>query len=277
MYLPENNKVVGEFERLLESDPKPGRQKEQEIQDFLEDNSELIITNSRLGYKLHMHAVISKYPLSTDLKTDFVYIVKTSGEWEITFVELEDPRKPIFTENMKRTLPSAQLTAALAQVRDWKVFVEQSRSQLLDGLAPILKPRLFEPSPTTFRYQLIYGRSADKNLTEDRKRHFLQIREEQGVDLFTYDQLIEIYRGYQRSRKNIMRKTKRMFAFKSLIDEPHHIFSHLGPGAIELTSDQEGRLVSQGYEMDAWKAGHLLNYNHRHPIHRRDDKLLLRS
>lgn len=266
LYLERDEHLLAEFERLLESDASPKRQKEQEVQDFLEENSELIITQSRLGYKLHLNAVISKFPLSTDLKTDFVYIVKTSGEWEITFVELEDPRKPIFTESLKRTQPSAQFTAALAQVRDWKVLAQRAEAQIIDLLAPIMKPALFEPRPTTFRYQLIFGRSVDKNRSEDRQRHFLQIREEQGIDLFTYDQLISFYNEGLRSKRNIMRKTKRMFAFKSLVEEPHHVFSHLGPEIIELTTAQEARLVTNGYDMVAWRSGHLLTANHRHPM-----------
>lgn len=266
MYLPIDATLVSEFEAILISNPKPNRKKEQEVQDFLEGNSEFIITWSRLGYKLHMNSVISKFPLSTNLITDFVYIVKTSGEWEITLVELEDPRKLLFKSSHRSTQPSAHLTQALAQIRDWKLLVQKSGNQIVEALSPLLKPHLYAPGPTKFRYQLVFGRSAEKNASEDRQRHFMEIRDEHEIELFTYDQLIEIYRQNVRQKRNIMRKAKQQFAFKSLVQEPHHIFSHLGPDVIDLSTEQEADLMGEGYDMRAWKSGVLLTLNHRNPI-----------
>jgi hypothetical protein len=96
MSLSVNENLITEFTQLLDSPPPSGRQKEQVVQDFLENHSVLIPTPNRLNHQLHFDVIVSKFPLSTELITDYVYLTKSSDTWRVTFVELEMPDKKIW-------------------------------------------------------------------------------------------------------------------------------------------------------------------------------------
>jgi len=107
------------FEELLSSTDIS----ENEIQDFLETHSELIPTPWLLNHALHLEVVISKFPLGTGLVTDFAYLTKSSVAWDLCLVEIEDPKKKIFTTDQKRVVFNSDFTRAKGQVDSWKCFL----------------------------------------------------------------------------------------------------------------------------------------------------------
>ena len=261
---PAEEKLIAEFEALLNSAPPAGRQKEQLVQDFLEAHTELIPTPNRLNHHLHFESVISKFPLSTELTTDYVYITKSSDVWRITLVELEAPEKAIYTSDTKRPNTTAEFNAALNQVRSWKHFIDDHKAEVIRKLGPMLQPIGMRRNPIEFHYQLIIGRSLDKNLSEARKKHFRGLIAESGIDILTYDTLLNWYRNDQRFEKNILRLSGVHFAFKHMHFEPTQILSYIGPDHLELGTEQLKRLSAAGYEMDKWRKGELLIYNHKY-------------
>jgi len=151
-YLDVDEALLSSFSALLEGPAPQGRQKEQVVQDYLELHNELVPTPNLLNHHLQLNSIVSKYPLSTDLITDYLYLTKSSGSWIITLVELESPDKDIFTSDLKRATPTAPFTAALAQVMDWKSYVEDHKSELLERLAPLLVPHPMRRNPVSFEY-----------------------------------------------------------------------------------------------------------------------------
>lgn len=261
--LPLDNDLISQFEKILADPPPSGRQKEQVVQDFLEQHPELIPTPNRLNHHLHCEAIISKFPLGTELTTDYVYITKSSDVWRITFVELESPDKSIFTGDTKKTNTSAEFNAALNQVRSWKHFLDENKPEVIRRLEPLLQPWGMRRNPIEFHFHLIIGRSEDKNLSTERKKHLRGLIDETGFDIFTYDRLLSWYNSDQRYKKLILRLSGSQFAFKFMHFEPTQILSFLGPDRLAITPADLERLNAAGYEMGKWSKGDLLTYNVR--------------
>ncbi len=253
--------LITRFEELLAAPPPGGRQKEQVIQDFLEENTELIPTPNRLNHHLHFGAIVSKFPLGTELTTDYIYITKSSDVWRITLVELEIPEKSIFNSDTKKTNTSAEFNAALNQVRSWKLFIEENKSEVIRRLEPLLRPLGMRGNPIEFHYELIIGRSQNKNLSDARKRHFRNLINETGINILTYDTLLDWYKNDQRFKKNILRLSGSQYSFKYMHFLPNQILSYVGPDFLALTQDQQENLRQFGYEIDKWNNGDLLTYN----------------
>ena len=62
---------------------------ENQIQEFLEENTIFIPMPFLLNHYLHMNCVISKFKLGNEFVTDFAYLTKSSDYWEFVLVELE--------------------------------------------------------------------------------------------------------------------------------------------------------------------------------------------
>lgn len=261
MFQEIDNNLIDQFIAILDAPPPSGRQKEQVVQDFLEANTVLIPTPNRLNHHLHFELIISKFPLSTELTTDYVYMTKSSDSWKITLVELEVPEKAIFTEDIKKTNTSALFNAALNQVRDWKVFIDENKTEVLRRLDQLIQPPGMRRNPIEFCYELIIGRSQNKNFSEKRKKHFRNLINETGVNIMTYDTLINWYKNDQRFVKNIVRLSGNQFVFKYMHKDPTQILAYIGPDMLVLSPDQFDQLKQSGYEMDKWKEGDLLTYN----------------
>ena len=61
---------------------------ENQIQEFLEENTIFIPMPFLLNHYLHMNCVISKFKLGNEFVTDFAYLTKSSDYWEFVLVEL---------------------------------------------------------------------------------------------------------------------------------------------------------------------------------------------
>ncbi|WP_186110810.1 Shedu immune nuclease family protein [Burkholderia gladioli] len=253
--------MIDEFKKVLDGAPPGGRQREQVVQDFLEQHTELIPTPNRLNHHLHFESVISKFPLGTELTTDYLYITKSSDTWRITLVELESPDKSIFTGDMRRATTSAEFNAALNQVRSWKLFLSENRAEVLRRLEPLLQPVNMRRNPVEFQFQLIIGRSTDKNATPERKKVIRGLIDETGIEIMTFDQLVDWYTNDQRYQKLILRLTGTQYAFKHMHFLPSQILSYVGPDGLTLSQEEIERLKADGYEMDKWSKGDLLTYN----------------
>lgn len=257
MYLPIDEDLISRFLQVLADPPPKGRQKEQVVQAFLEENSVLIPMHNLENHGLHMDSIISKFPLGTAFTTDYAYLTKSSSRWVVTFVELEAPEKPIFTADMDRPTFSSTFNGAISQVEQWMHYVEEHRDAVRESVSKLLRP--MAGNKLTFAYQLVIGRSASKNVSDDHKAAFEMRRDKSGIDIFTYDALISHYRSGKRFEKNVMFASKNRFAFKRVACEFGNMLAWIGPDALKFSTAQRAELVSRGYEMDAWEVGETLS------------------
>ncbi len=261
MLVPFDQATLDGFEQVLVDPPPAGKQKEQVVQDYLEAHPEMIPTPNLLNHHLHLEMVISKFPLDTALKTDLAYITKSSGVWRITFVELEQPDKPVFKGDAASTVPAAEFTAALSQVRDWRVYVDENKADVLRRLSPLLVPATMRENPTEFQYILVIGRSSNTNASAVRKKALHRLATDSDVAILTYDSVANWYRHGERYSKNITRLSGTRYAFKQLHHAPTTTFAWVGCDALTLDSGQVEYLRGEGYDIDRWLAGEYLGFN----------------
>jgi hypothetical protein len=215
-----------------------------------------------LNHGLHFDVVISKFAIDTSLKSDFAYLTKSTAEWYVTLIELEQPSKAIFTENKQVPKFSAQFNEALGQIANWKAFIERHTDEVKDRLSRLLGH--LSKNRFRFKFVLVYGRNAELGSNQDRIDRFSQLN---GDDLrvLTYDSLIRGLRLRGGHRKNILAVARRGFKLKHLNYYPGSLFAHLSPHDIEISDEQAAALKAKGLQMDKWKKGALLKINQRYP------------
>jgi len=254
------------FIDILESPPPAGKKKELVVHDFIERNSELIPTPNLLNHHLHFEVVVSKFPLDTSLETDYVYLTKSSDTWRVTFVELEVPDKKLFTNNKKQIDTSSDFNKAIAQVRSWKVFVEDNKDEVMRRLEPIFYPVTMRRNPVEFNYQLIIGRSEEKNGSPERIKILNRLRKETEIDIMTYDTLLNYYKNSERYKKDILSLSKNKMKFKHIHTDSTMLFSYVSKDDFILTSEQKEYFKSKGYEIEEWEKGKSLAVNGKHTM-----------
>jgi len=255
-----DDELIERYRQLLDDKPPAGRQKEQVVQDFLELHTRFIPTPNLLNHQLHFETILSKFALDTDHIPDYCYITRSSGRWRITLVELESPDKPIFIKNDESPVFSSKFNEAITQVQSWKNLIEDSKSVIIARFTPLIAPLDTPRSPVEFKYQLIIGRSANKNKNYQRKQAFLRKATETEIDIFTYDQLIDYYQTER--TKLVMRRTKNdRLEFKHMHFHPNKILARVGPDILTLSPQQKKELLEAGYEIHKWETNDLLNYN----------------
>lgn len=258
-----NQELIDKYLQMLESETPEGKKREQVIQDFFEQNTEIIPTPNRLNHQLHFKMIISKFPLSIDLITDYIYITKNSDTWRITLVELEVPEKNIFKSHANQVNTTADFNFALNQVRSWKNYLSENKKEFISRVLPLLQPPQMRTNTIEFHYQLIIGRSKEKN-SEKRNTYLRSLINESGIEIYSYDSVLSYYKSDLVFKKDIMRYRDGLFEYKYLNTKPAHVFSYLGSDVIKLTKDQKKLLKDDGYDIDKWEEGDLLTHNIRY-------------
>lgn len=251
---------VEEYERLLKSNYK-----ESDFQKFLENNPLFIPQTQLLNHRLHLESFISQFPLDTALKTDFVYITKSSVKWEIVLVEIERPDKEIFTNDHDQITQTAEFTRAQAQIFAWEDFIERNGKEVIRRLEPLLVPAHMRTNRISFRTMLIIGRSHQLERNQAMKDRWASFSTS-NRHFHTFDSLLNHYKN-QISRPNrpttpnIISLSKNRYHFKYMHHNPFSLFSLIGPGDFFLSSEQRSALIADGYEIDTWEKGELLVVN----------------
>ena len=255
--------LLDEYEEVLTTKPLKG-QKEQNVQNFLEEHSELLPTPNLRNHQLHFNCVISKYPIGPYI-TDYVYITKSSNEWKIVLVELEDPNKLYFSDkDLKSTIFTATFNAALQQVKDWQIYVSENKETIIRKLYPLIKPESMRDNPINFEYLLIYGRSDNRDASKERKKRIDMWKKDNHIEIYSYDTIRHDYENDRFPRKKlILSPLQEIFSIKKLDDEPT-IFSDVSASELEIDKEYIEELKKKGYQMDEWLKGRKLCIAHKY-------------
>jgi hypothetical protein len=253
--------LIDDYDAILGKKPPKGRQKEQVVQDFLEEHSELLPTPILLNHKLHFDIVISKMPIGTSYKSDYAYLTKSSSKWNIVFVELEKPEKSIFSSNPTNSDFSNVFYKAIQQVRDWAIYIQDHKKEVVESFKVFLKPLKMCENPIEFKYVLIYGRSTERDKSPERIKQIHQIECETGFKIITYDTIKHDYESI-RNKKIIVSPSQSIFKVKSMQSNPM-FFADISASELEFSKEQIESLKKEKYDMDSWQKGEPLKVNNK--------------
>ncbi len=174
--------LKNEFE-LIYSDKSKG---EQDFQAFIEKNTSLVPRAFEQNHGVHMDLVFRKFPLGTRYKSDFLFLSKSTTDWNAVHIEIEDPNKKIFTKGGTFT---AEFNAAVQQVESWIAWLSDPINlQTFESSIKSIKQPLGN-NPTKHKFVLVYGRRDE--LDTDEKLGAFGAKKSDQFQLMTYDSLFE--------------------------------------------------------------------------------------
>lgn len=177
--------VLADYQALLSASPL-----EAEMQRFFEHNPALVpgAFPSAMGHGAFPDALISQPALSGigDRRPDFMWIARNSAVVQPVLIEIESPGKRWLAGKGRDARPSADLTQALNQLRQWEQWLEKPANQevLLETYgvpADWRRTRALRP-----QYWLIYGRREENPAEIGKLRDYYGQR---GLNVHAYDNL----------------------------------------------------------------------------------------
>ncbi|TOA84776.1 hypothetical protein CGK17_24165, partial [Vibrio parahaemolyticus] len=159
---------------------------EQDYQAFIEENTSLVPRAFEQNHGVHMDLVFRKFPLGTRYKSDFLFLSKSTTDWNAVHIEIEDPNKKIFTKGGAFT---AEFNAAVQQVESWIAWLsDPTNLQIFESSVKSIKQPLGN-NPTKHKFVLVYGRRDE--LDTDEKIGAFGAKKSDQFQLMTYDSLFE--------------------------------------------------------------------------------------
>ncbi len=162
----------------------------------------------------HCTYVIKEFPFGSKYKADYVVVTCYSGAWEVHIIELEPSDDSVIT---KAGVPSQRLNGAIAQLNDWKEYIEQYSAHFRKDLSdwcikkdllgdcksvriPVNGTGHYLKAPDTFIYMNYYIIIGNRNIVDDEKRR--RINQINNADyrtkIFTYNRLVDVARNFDR-------------------------------------------------------------------------------
>ena len=155
--------------------------------------------------------MVREFPFGTEFRPDFVTLGPFSGAFEIHFIEMEPPSARLF--NSDGTM-AKHLNRAVRQINAWQTFLEKNRPTVLRDMSRFFAERelvwhrgseptcsagwsLTHPRMTFhWNYDIVIGRRDNLSAIDiERKAAF---RKNQGIEVMTYDRLLEACQKYDK-------------------------------------------------------------------------------
>ena len=176
-----------EYNSLLSSDPP-----ECEMQTFLEKHPWLVpgaLTPSGSSGHSPLHCSLIAQPKlpGADLHfPDFMWIAKHSGAWFPTLIEIESPRKRIFTNT--GDVPRADFTQARHQLEKWRVWFRQPNN-IQNFMQYYGIPQQLQNLPMCLHMILVYGRRLEFHDNPKLERERAGLLTNSDAELMSFDRL----------------------------------------------------------------------------------------
>ena len=166
--------------------------KEEPIQKYLEINSKILIATFGMP-EWYYKIVIPKFRFGSDYCSDFVIINGQSYSYWIYLIELEPATEKLFTKNGDY---ARRLNHAIKQVDEWGDWIKRNQNYFKDSLLKAIK-KVDTTFEETFDYarrfivskHIVIGRRGTLT-SDDNKRRAIEY-DEKGIDIITYDRLVE--------------------------------------------------------------------------------------
>lgn len=228
---------------------------ENDLQSFLEKNSEFIPTDFLNGHQLNFQLIISKLRLGNEYITDFAYLTKNSGKWTLVLIEIEQASKKVFLkDNGSYPRFTAEFNGALAQVTAWKNYIANNKSTVEKKISRLKIP--MENNVLDFKYILVIGR--DEHFSEE-QIGVLRETEKDDLKILTYDSL---GRRFENNKPRMILSPIGDKDFKIKFVPENYLTNFFGwvtSEGIQISLDARSELIKQGYSIEEWESGKLLH------------------
>lgn len=175
-----------QFESIYQ-DCQAKTKNENDVQKFMEDNTELIPRVFLLNHGVNLDTAFVKVSIGGgSYKSDFMLITKSTVEARCVHIEIENPVKKPFSANGEMT---SDLSHAIGQVKSWQAELAIPSAQMI--LADDVKKTLpihMRDLPISHKFVLVYGRRSD--LIHDKKKLWKGFNDD-NFSLMTFDSLFE--------------------------------------------------------------------------------------
>ena len=266
---PYNQDAVDAYQKLLDCSTRGDENvDESSMQSFFEEHTAFIPTPFMQNHQLHFNCFITKFPVGP-YYTDLAYLTKSTVEWNVVLLEIENPKRKLFKGKIDHANFSAEFTHAMQQIRDWKAFIDDNHREVVDSLCRIRKP--LQNNKVSFKYVLVMGRRGELENSQARRRAIADASSDE-IKVITYDTILSDYERQRRiPEESIVLSMYQRDRFKVKFLPRHNhasvserekistfMFTYMSPEDISLSSEQINVLKDAGYDMDSWSTGKYL-------------------
>lgn len=144
-----------EYFALISKNPR-----EQEVQEFLEKNTYLIPREFIQNHGLHFNLCIRKAPMGSDYICDFMYLSKSTVQWNCVLIEIEKPTSRYFGKKGEKF--HHEFNSALQQINDWRSWFRNqgNKDHFISNAIGFLKTPITH-TPIDIKYVLVHGRRSE--------------------------------------------------------------------------------------------------------------------
>ena len=177
-------------ESKLFSEALNSSEKEHDIQRYIKENEKWFIPYSLTqDYGLCNHGGAYFYKelhLGSEYIVDYALLGHNSEGYQLILVEFETPEKiDLLQKNINDW--SVQVRKGLAQIYDWKVWIDKNKNYLLDSMN--LSSNGINIQTTKFYYVLVVSRRECFDARVNEKRNWLSY--EKNIKLVSYDRIVD--------------------------------------------------------------------------------------
>jgi len=218
-------------EKFIEDLDKTER--EEVYQKALEKTSILIPREFVQNHGVHFDLVFRKLRLAENYVTDFLYLSKSSTDWNVVFIELEKPWTPFFKEGTDDLSP--EFHEGLNQIDRWRAWVSVNGNldhMFAETLEPIWRPTAMRSNPQRVKFVLVTGRRAEF-AGDARRRNLITAKERDDFKILSYDSLLN---GARHNRKLYV--AKRLNSHIQILSDEfisENLFAWVDPTRLEIS------------------------------------------
>lgn len=246
-------KLIKGYHRLLDAPDA----NEMSIKPYLDAHPTLIPTPWMLNHQLHFDLILPQFSISAGLKTDYVYLTKSSTSWWCVLVEFESPSGRFFTGGTS-VKAHADLNAGLSQIDNWRDYLRKNQDAFLSQLDPIRHPISF--NPVQFRYVLVMGRRSEFENSPTKVARYSDYEtgtRHPDVRVLTYDAVASEFEYNRPSPRHTMKRSGNKFVFE-VYKPPKHgerLWSYMTRDHLKLSPAQIAVARDSGVRIDDWLKG----------------------
>jgi len=147
--------LLNDYNDLIEQKPR-----EQEVQEFLENNTHLLPREFVQNHGIHFSLCLRKVRFGSEYISDFMYLSKSTASWNCVLIEIEKPQSKYFKG--KEAKYHSNFADALQQINDWRAWFSTAgnKEYFFGNSIGFLKTPISH-TQINMKYVLVHGRRSE--------------------------------------------------------------------------------------------------------------------